>query len=82
MNDNDILTKFSEIVSIVLKQPFELLNLQVDLKTNLGADSMDLIDILESLELAFDIDVSEEKAALISNVGQAVAVIRELVDAN
>lgn len=81
MNDNEILTKFSEIVLTVLKQPFEILDLQVDLKKNLGADSMDLVDILEAIESEFDIDVSEEKAAAILNVGEAVIVIKELVDA-
>jgi len=81
MNENEILTKFSEIVFTVLKQPFEILSLQVDLKRNLGADSMDLVDILEAIEYEFDIAVSEEKAAAILNVGEAVTVIKELVDA-
>lgn len=81
MNENEILTKFSEIVFTVLKQPFEVLSLQVDLKRNLGADSMDLVDILEAIEYEFDIAVSEEKAAAILNVGEAVTVIKELVDA-
>ena len=81
MNENEILTKFSEIVFTVLKQPFEILSLKVDLKRNLGADSMDLVDILEAIEYEFDIAVSEEKAAAILNVGEAVTVIKELVDA-
>jgi acyl carrier protein len=55
--------------------------MDVDLKRNLGADSMDLVDILEAIEVEFDIEVGEEKAASILNVGQAVSVIKELVDA-
>jgi acyl carrier protein len=81
MNENEILSKFSEIVLNVLDQPFEVLGLSVNLRENLGADSMDLVDILEAAELAFGIDTREGDYGKMANVGQAVTLIKELIDA-
>lgn len=45
------------------------------LKDDLGADSLDMVDLIMSIEDAFDIKVDEAKAATIVTVGDIVNYI-------
>ena len=82
MNEDEIALKFSEIVLGVLDQPFELLGLDVNLRERLGADSMDMVDILEATEVAFGIDAGDGSYDKMVNVGQAVSLIKKLIESS
>ena len=43
----------------------------------LGADSLDTVDLIMALEEEFDIEIPDEKAEKIKTVGEAVAYIEE-----
>ncbi len=45
--------------------------------TDLGADSLDTVELVMELEEEFDITIPDEKAEEIQTVGQAVAYIEE-----
>ncbi|HOV85957.1 MAG TPA: hypothetical protein PLM79_06310 [Syntrophobacteraceae bacterium] len=82
MSEDEIVLKFSEIVLNVLGQPFELLGLNENLRESRGADSMDMVDILEATELAFGIDAGDGSYEKMVNVGQAVSLIKKLIESS
>lgn len=43
---------------------------------DLGADSLDTVELVMALEEAFDMEIPDEDAEKIQNVGQAVAYIK------
>ena len=44
---------------------------------DLGADSLDTVELIMALEEEFDIEIPEEKSEKIKTVGEAVAYIQE-----
>lgn len=44
---------------------------------DLGADSLDLVELIMALETEFDIEIPDEEAENISTVGDAVNYIKE-----
>lgn len=44
---------------------------------DLGADSLDIVELIMALEEEFDIEISEEDAESISTVGSAIEYIKE-----
>jgi len=44
---------------------------------DLGADSLDTVELIMALEEEFDIEIPDEKAEKIKTVGEAVAYIQE-----
>ncbi|MFZ5954394.1 MAG: acyl carrier protein [Candidatus Dependentiae bacterium] len=45
----------------------------------LGADSLDLVEIIMRLEEKFDIEIDDEQAEKLQNVGQVIDYIQSLV---
>jgi len=43
---------------------------------DLGADSLDTVELVMALEEAFDIEIPDEQAEKIQNVGQAIEYIK------
>jgi acyl carrier protein len=48
---------------------------------DLGIDSLDLLNILFDLESEFDIEIDDEEAKKVTNVGEMVAGISQLLEA-
>ncbi|MDI6791612.1 MAG: acyl carrier protein [bacterium] len=44
---------------------------------DLGADSLDTVELVMALEEEFDLDISDEDAESITTVGQAITYIKE-----
>ncbi|KAL4885466.1 acyl carrier protein [Aspergillus karnatakaensis] len=51
-----------------------------DLQHDLGADEIDVTEILMALEEQFEIDISDEIGAQIQTVGDAVSYVSSLVE--
>ncbi|MHB8898529.1 MAG: acyl carrier protein [Thermoguttaceae bacterium] len=49
---------------------------------DLGADSLDTVELVMELEEEFDINIPDDAAEKIQTVGQAIDHIQEAVDAN
>lgn len=45
--------------------------------TDLGADSLDTVELIMALEEEFDMEIPDEKAEKIKTVGEAIAYIKE-----
>ena len=52
------------------------INLTASFKDNLGADSLDVVELVMELEDEFDIEISDEDAEKINTVGDVVTYIK------
>ncbi|CAA7020310.1 unnamed protein product [Microthlaspi erraticum] len=73
-----------EKVSVIVKKQLSLTDdkkVVAETKfSDLGADSLDTVEIVMALEEAFDITMAEEKAQKISTVEEAAELIEELME--
>jgi acyl carrier protein len=68
----DVLHKVREHLSAELEVPLEQITEATRLREDLDADSLDLYELVMELEDTYGISVSEEEAADIETVGDAV----------
>ncbi len=47
---------------------------------DLGADSLDIVELVMSLEEEFDIEIPDEKAEQIQTIGQAIDYLRTILE--
>ncbi len=50
--------------------------LQASFIDDLGADSLDIVELVMSLEEEFDVEIPDEKAEQIQTIGQAIDYLR------
>lgn len=68
--------KLKEIIADVLSVDSETITAETTFTDDLGADSLDIAQILISIEDEFDIDIPDEEMEQIKTVGDAVEAIR------
>jgi acyl carrier protein len=69
--------KVRDLISKQLNRPVEEITEDKEVVKDLGADSLDVVEMLMSLEEEFNITVPEEDAVNIKTVGDIVKVIDE-----
>jgi len=69
--------KIKEILAEQLGINDEDINLDSVLTDDLGADSLDLVELVMAMEQEFDIEISDEDAEKIKTVGDAVNYVKE-----
>jgi len=72
--------KLKSIIAEVLNVDPEEITMETTFTDDLGADSLDVYQIIMGIEDAFDIKVEEEAAEQITTVGQAVELIKEALN--
>jgi acyl carrier protein len=72
---SETLSKVQEIVAEKLGKKIEEIKPEANFQHDLGADSLDTVELVMSLEEAFDIEIPDEDAEGIQTVGDAVAYI-------
>ena len=77
MSQEEILTKVCSIVSEQLSVEAEEVKADSNFQNDLGADSLDTVELVMALEEAFDIEIPDEAAEGIATVGDAVKFIEE-----
>ena len=75
MNRDEALAKFNEHAVDVLAVSVEQLSPDATFGDDLGADSLDLVELVMALEEEFDIEVAEDELKNIRTVGQAFELI-------
>ena len=70
--------KVREILSKQLGVDVNKISMDTNIATDLGADSLDLVEILMSIEDEFNVQVSDEAATSIKTVGDLVKAIEEV----
>ncbi len=69
---------FEKIAGILAEQfdvEKKVINMDTNLQDDLGADSLDVVDILMSIEDEFDVEVPDEEIENIATVGDIVSYI-------
>jgi len=69
--------KVLEVVAEQLSVKKEDLTLESSFIDDLGADSLDLVELIMALEEQFNIEVSDEDAEKITTVGDAIEYIKK-----
>ena len=77
----DTLTKLQNIVGLQLGIEPSKVRPEADFSKELGADSLDVVELVMAIEEAFDIEIPDETAEKISNLQQAVDFISQKVTA-
>ncbi len=68
--------KMKEVIANVLNVDPEEITLQTTFTEDLGADSLDLFQIIMGLEDEFDVQIDPEKTENITTVGEAVELLK------
>ncbi|WP_084386869.1 acyl carrier protein [Anabaena sp. CA = ATCC 33047] len=71
--------KIQTIISEQLGVEANKITIKTDLMQDLGADSLDAVELIMALEEEFDIEIPDEIAEKITTVQQVVDYIREKV---
>lgn len=70
-----------EKVKVILSTQFDVeedsITPETDIADDLGADSLDVVDMLMSLEDEFDVEIPDEEIEKIRTVGKLVSYIEE-----
>lgn len=72
--------KMQQIIADVLSVDLDEINLNTTFKDDLGADSLDVFQIIMAVEEEFNIEIPTEEAEKIVTVGDAVEAIRNAVN--
>ena len=72
--------KLKEIIVDVLNVDAEDITMESTFVDDLGADSLDVFQIIMGIEEAFDIEIDNEEAEKIVTVGDAVDQIKKAVN--
>lgn len=70
-------TRVIEIVSERMAQPKEQISRKTSFVNDLGADSLDTVELVMELEEEFNVTIPDEEAEKIQTVGQAIDYIEE-----
>jgi acyl carrier protein len=73
----DILSKVKDIVVEQLGVDEEEVTAEASFVDDLGADSLDIVELVMALEEEFDLEIPDEDAEKIATVGDAVNYIKE-----
>lgn len=70
--------KLKKIIADVLNVDPDEITMESTFVDDLGADSLDVFQVIMGIEEEFNIEIAPEKAEKISTVGEAVELIKEL----
>ena len=70
------LDKLKEVIADVLSVDPNEITLDTTFTEDLGADSLDVFQIIMGIEEAFEIEIPADKVEQITTVGEAVALIK------
>ena len=72
--------KLKKIIAEVLNVDVEEITMDTTFVDDLGADSLDIFQIIMGLEEEFDIEIAPEKAENITTVEEAVELIKATIN--
>ena len=79
MDKNEILTRVKGVVSSVLKTDSSEITDESNFVFDLGADSMQSVELVAGFEEEFDIEMDQDRALEVQNIDDAVNFIAEYV---
>jgi acyl carrier protein len=77
MERDELLTKVKEIVADKLSIGEDQVTEEASFIDDLGADSLDTVELVMALEDEFDMDIADEDAEKLTTVGKAIDYVLE-----
>jgi acyl carrier protein len=74
---SEIAQKIIEIVAEKLDKPKDEIGEDKSFQVDLGADSLDLVELIMDMEDEFDMSIPEEEAQKIQTIGDAINYVME-----
>lgn len=75
-----VLDRIKELIEEEMNIPADTVTLESKIAEDLGADSIDAIELIMGIEEEFDIEISDDEAMTIKTVGDLVNVIQKLTN--
>ena len=72
-----VFEKMKQILADQLDADIDSITMDTDIADDLGADSLDVVEMLMSIEDEFEIEIPDEKIEGLKTVGQVVDYIQE-----
>ena len=72
-----VFEKMKNILAEQLDADADSITMETDIQEDLGADSLDVVEMLMSIEDEFEIEIPDEKIESLKTVGQVVEYIQE-----
>ncbi len=72
--------KFKQILAEQLDADVESITPETDIADDLGADSLDVVEMLMAIEDEFDIEIPDEEIENLKTVGNVVDYIQQYID--
>lgn len=76
-NEDEILEKLKALVIDRLNVEEEQIKPDASFVEDLGADSLDIVELIMGIEEEFDVEIPDEDAEKLKNVGDALAYVRQ-----
>ncbi len=76
MNPDAIFEKVKEVIMEQLNAEDDAIKLETSFIDDLGADSLDIVELIMALEEEFDLQIPDSEAEKISTVGDVVEYIK------
>lgn len=76
-----IFDKLKDVIAGQLSVEAEKVTLEADIQDDLGADSLDIVDLIQEIEDNFDISIPEDAVDELKTVGDIVNYIENNSDA-
>ncbi|MDR0765292.1 MAG: acyl carrier protein [Synergistaceae bacterium] len=80
MQSAEILEKLKALVIDRLNVEEEQIKSDASFVEDLGADSLDIVELIMGIEEEFDVEIPDEDAEKLRNVGDALAYIKQKLD--
>lgn len=74
-----VFEKMKKILAEQLDADIDSITLETDIQDDLGADSLDVVEMLMSIEDEFEIEIPDEKIEGLKTVGQVVEYIQDKI---
>ncbi len=72
-----IFEKIKELLAEQLDASADDMSMDTDIANDLGADSLDVVELLMAIEDEFDIEIPDDKIEVIKTIGDLVRYIEE-----
>ncbi|MDR3255922.1 MAG: acyl carrier protein [Synergistaceae bacterium] len=77
MNSEEVMAKLKELVMDRLNVEEDQIKLDASFVEDLGADSLDIVELIMGIEEEFEVEIPDEDAEKLTNVGEAVVYVKK-----